>query len=138
MKKFVTTILALVYLTTSVGATIHWHYCMGKLISWGLTDRATGNCSYCGMPKSNHDNHARSGRNGCCKDEHKHIKLDKDQNLTGSAYKLPPLPLNIPATHPAPLTDTFVSAYTVIYPTSNAPPDPVKVPAFLRNRNFRI
>jgi hypothetical protein len=36
MKKFITAILAVLYLGTSSGATIHMHYCMGKLAEWGL------------------------------------------------------------------------------------------------------
>jgi hypothetical protein len=68
MKKALATILAVIYLSTSIGATVHFHYCMGKLASWGLTDQHSsavklytcpihseissdhpGNCSKCGM-----------------------------------------------------------------------------------------
>ncbi|MBK8522228.1 MAG: hypothetical protein IPL54_15650 [Chitinophagaceae bacterium] len=35
-EKFITAILAVLYLGTSSGATIHMHYCMGKLAEWGL------------------------------------------------------------------------------------------------------
>ncbi len=45
MKKVLTTILAFVYLSTSMGATIHLHYCMGKLASWSLIDHESKNCN---------------------------------------------------------------------------------------------
>ena len=51
MKKFLTSILAFLYLSTSMGATIHLHYCMGKLASWGLIDHERKNCAQCGMIK---------------------------------------------------------------------------------------
>jgi N6-adenosine-specific RNA methylase IME4 len=138
MKKFLTTILALIYLSASVGATIHWHYCMGKLISWGLTDRDGKNCSFCGMPKSNQANHCQIGKKGCCKDEHKHIKIDNDQNATESAHKLPVPPIDLLAVNLTPLPEDHVSAYAWVNPTTHAPPYLEKLPVFLRNRNVRI
>ena len=67
MKKFLTTILALVYLATSTGATIHLHYCMGRLFSWSLVDKDSKTCGQCGMPKSGKDAHCLSFKDGCCK-----------------------------------------------------------------------
>jgi len=83
MKKFLTTILAFLYLSTSMGATIHLHYCMGKLVSWGLLNNSSTKCSNCGMEKSNN-----SVDKGCCKDEVKQIKDDKDQKLTSNFTQL--------------------------------------------------
>lgn len=51
MKKFLVAILALLYLTTSTGATVHMHYCMGKLIDWGFTHSKKDSCENCGMSK---------------------------------------------------------------------------------------
>ena len=45
MKKLLITILALVYLTVSSGATVNLHYCMGKLMSWDLSLKATINAA---------------------------------------------------------------------------------------------
>ncbi|MBK6990321.1 MAG: hypothetical protein IPH34_00115 [Chitinophagaceae bacterium] len=36
MKKFITAILAVLYISTSTGAMVHMHYCMGQLADWGL------------------------------------------------------------------------------------------------------
>ena len=49
MKKVLAIILAFVYLTSSMGATVHLHYCMGKLASWSLIDHESKNCAECGM-----------------------------------------------------------------------------------------
>ena len=67
MKKFVTAILAVLYLGTSTGATVHMHYCMGKLADWGLGHNKSKTCGNCGMEKSEEKD------NGCCKDEHKFV-----------------------------------------------------------------
>jgi hypothetical protein len=82
MKRVVISILAIVYLTTSVGITLHYHYCMGKLVSWELRDETRSRCGKCGMvvkpgPVSNQ----------CCKDEYKHFKIDNDQNFSENIAK---------------------------------------------------
>ena len=81
MKKVLATILAFVYLSTSMGATIHLHYCMGKLASWGLIDHDSKNCTKCGMVKKTPGSHFMAAKMDCCRDEHKQIKTDKDQKL---------------------------------------------------------
>ena len=73
MKKLFSFILAIVYLTSSVGATVHLHYCMNKLVNWSLKDEG-GKCKNCGMEKDG----------GCCKDENKFVKNNLDQNLTST------------------------------------------------------
>lgn len=138
MKKFAITILALVYLTTSMGATVHLHYCMGKLFSWSLADTDNKTCGQCGMPKSGTGKHCVAIKGGCCKDTHTIVKLDKDQKATESAYQLFTLSFDSIADNLVNLPDNYVVSYIVGYPTTNAPPDPDKVPLFLRNCNFRI
>ena len=73
MKKLLIAIFALLYISTSTGATLHIHYCMGKLADWGLGHNNSKTCGECGMEKSEEKD------NGCCKDEHKFIKNDTDQ-----------------------------------------------------------
>ena len=77
MKRFCLAILAILYLTTSMGATIHLHYCMGELVECSLWNKNSSKCSKCGMEKN-----PESTDNGCCKDEHRHIKIEKDQKLS--------------------------------------------------------
>ena len=39
MKKAIVSILAVLYLCSSAGATVHLHYCMGKLVNWSWLTR---------------------------------------------------------------------------------------------------
>ena len=138
MKKFAATILAIIYLSTSMGATVHLHYCMGKLFSWSLTDKDSKNCGLCGMPKSGMSGHCITAKDGCCKDKHAHIQLDKDQKTTDAAYQFLNISfIAIPATTAA-FSDLYVVSYILGYPTTNAPPERDKVPVFIRNCTFRI
>lgn len=138
MKKILATILAFLYLATSMGATVHLHYCMGKLVSWGLHDHESKNCTFCGMPKKITHKHCITAAKNCCKDKHQQIKTDKDQKVSQfefQGYKFfPGLSLigysSLPGIH--------ISSLVVDYPTANAPPKIGKVPVFLLNRNFRI
>ena len=82
MKKFLVTILALVYITTSSGAVFHMHYCMGQLADWGLGHNQSKTCSKCGMAKSDEKD------NECCKDENKLIKNDSDQKAAEAGFQL--------------------------------------------------
>ena len=77
MKKILVSILAVFYLTSVVGATVHLHFCMDKLINWSLLKRDGDKCDKCGMKKDG----------GCCKDEHKFVKNNVDQNTTESAIQ---------------------------------------------------
>ncbi len=71
MRNFLVTILALVYLATTTGATLHMHYCMGKIYSVDLIKKE--GCSKCGM----------AANDGCCNDELKVIKVkDNHQSIT--------------------------------------------------------
>jgi hypothetical protein len=77
MKKTLVSILAIFYLSSSVGATIHLHYCMDKLINWSLLKGVGDKCDKCGMEKDG----------GCCKDEDKFIKNNADQNIAESVVQ---------------------------------------------------
>ena len=138
MKKFLLTILAFVYLTTSMGATVHLHYCMGKLFSWSLVDKDSKNCGECGMPKDGTSGRCMSFKGGCCKDSNAHFQLDKDQKTTEAAYTFCALSFAALPMATTILHDNQVASYITGYPTTNAPPEPDKVPAFIRNCNFRI
>ncbi len=77
MKKIIVAILALLYITTSTGATIHMHYCMGELADWGIGLNDSKTCGKCGMDKSDEKD------NGCCNDEQKQVKLETDHQKAG-------------------------------------------------------
>jgi hypothetical protein len=129
MKKLLVSILAIVYLTVSSGATLHMHYCMGKLMSWDLSQKQTSKCGTCGMEKAGHK--------GCCSDEHKTFKIEKDQKISISDFQYSP-----------DYTDAVTPGYTnlpfihtlsisIDSPTAHEPPRS-NTPIFVLNRNFRI
>jgi hypothetical protein len=138
MKKVFATILAVIYLSTSMGATVHLHYCMGKLFSWSLIDKDSKNCGQCGMLKGNMDGHCIAFKDGCCKDKHAHFQLDKDQKGAENAYQFLTHSFIALPTATTTLANLYVASYIAGYHTTNAPPGPDKVPLFIRNCTFRI
>ncbi len=135
MKRTLLTILAVFYLGISSGATLHFHYCMGELVSWGLDQQNKDTCGLCGMPKKTAKPKAKS----CCEDEKQQPKVDKSQkanvpvyefNAASSAVILPSsLFVNYKPEIPVKITREALS---------NAPPDGNKIPVFLKNCTYRI
>jgi len=131
MKKFVVAILAILYLSTSMGATLHFHYCMGKLVDWQLGNTKTHICGGCGMEKSD------SQVGGCCRDEVKVLKNSLDQKIAQPAFHL----LHNVTTVP----ETFnwyneISSSSIIeeYPICHAPPLNKSGELYILNCVFRI
>jgi len=132
MKKFITAILAILYLGTSSGATIHMHYCMGKLADWGLGHNKSKTCGECGMEKSDEKD------NGCCKDEHKFVKNDTDQKIAEAGFQMMQL---ISAALPVSFFEIHgnnISSLTEENPISHAPPRSGGVAVYIRNCTFLI
>jgi hypothetical protein len=91
MKKFLLFILTLAYITSSSGATIYIHQCMGKTIAWDLIENEGNSCAKCGMHKNApHD---------CCKDHVKVLKISNDQNLPNAYFSKIILHDALPADH---------------------------------------
>ncbi len=131
MKKLVAFILSFVYLAASTGATVHMHYCMDKLVDWSLTHNDSGTCSNCGMDKED-------AKEGCCKDEHKQIKLEADQKIADAAAAL--VHLALLSTTPGSHLFTFEPEASIAhdFPVSHAPPVSPGRAIYLRNCVFRI
>jgi len=132
VKKILVAILAIVYISTSVGATVHVHYCMGKMANWGFGQNEAKTCSKCGMEQSE-----KKG-NGCCKDENKFIKNNADQKTAAATLQMAhliavDLPVSIYAISIAGLTTV-----TEENPVSNAPPRSSGVAVYIRNCVFRL
>lgn len=128
MKKFIVAILAFSYLVTSIGATIHLHYCMDKLVTWTLSGSAEDDkCENCGMKKD--DN--------CCKDEKKVVKNTTDQKTTES----PILNLEVFTALISSFVSYEIDSYSSISSGVNAthaPPIKGNQEIYLRNCVFRI
>ena len=131
MKRFLVTILALVYLFTSTGATVHMHYCMGQLVNWGLWHgHSSGECDYCGMDKNQKDN--------CCKDEHKFIKNNNDQKIAEAAFTLlPSFSLGETATF-SEYTAPVIASVSETHLLPNAPPGTNGIAIYIIKCVFRI
>lgn len=115
MKKIFVAILAILYLSTSIGATIQLHYCMGKFVEATLSHKNNSICGRCGMEKT------PESTKGCCKDEYKQIKIDKDQKPSESEFKL-----NATVVELAPVNFNYLvfspSFSPVVFARINAPP----------------
>lgn len=132
MKRILLTILAVFYLGIASGATVHFHYCMGELVSWGLEKETDKICDLCGMPKS------EDKKNKCCKDVEKQAKVEKSQHASQTAYKFeqlsavliqPELTVTYQAPVPVKITREALS---------NAPPDGRVIPVYVKNCTYRI
>lgn len=132
MKKFLVLILSILYLGTSSGATLHMHYCMGKLVELGLWQKEDGKCGKCGMNKS-----AKADKN-CCKDQKQKVKGEKDQKLVSvSVNQILLSGEAVPASY-AVLPDVYVTSPVLENPQGNAPPRSRKVDYYILNCIFRI
>jgi len=107
---------------------------MGKLIGMGLLDKDANatTCSNCGMKKVDHNN------KNCCKDEHKLIKIEKDQKTTEAAYQMMQLYSGAVPSAFSGLPVILTSSLTKANPLSNAPPRTNEAAVYLRNCVFRI
>ncbi|MEP6594993.1 MAG: hypothetical protein ABJA71_03560 [Ginsengibacter sp.] len=130
MKKFIVSILAVFYLGSSIGASVHLHYCMDKLIGWSLEHSKNDRCNKCDMSK-------RQNGKGCCKDEYKQLKLQNDQKAAASYQTLQLSLVAIPA-HFFALTLVNLPSIAEENPLNHAPPGSENIPLYIRNRVFRI
>ena len=130
MKKIFVFILSILYLSTSVGATVHFHYCMDKLVKWGLAADEASICGKCGMHKDE--------SKGCCKDDHKQIKLQGEQKVANFFVSEFNCPVEVPLEPVAHYLVAYSSSLATNYPVSHAPPDKAVIPIYLHNCLFRI
>lgn len=77
VKKLTVLILALLYIVTTSGVTINMHYCMGEFVQMNFSHNKDNNCSNCGMKETE--------SKGCCENEQKILKIDKEQKVTIAA-----------------------------------------------------
>ncbi len=140
MKKFIAIILTFVYLTTSVGATVHFHYCMDKLVDWEIGQKRQENkaCTFCGMTKTTNDKHCGIESNGCCKDEQKQIKLHDDQKASEAPMNLTQIFIETKTPVFSNFSFQYISSITEVYPLTHAPPRTQDVALFVLNCDFRI
>lgn len=132
MKRLAIFLLLLLYVTVSSGFTVHLHYCMGELVESNLTHSDEPTCGGCGMEKDS------SSNDGCCKDEHKQVKVDQDKKLAEIASKAKQTLLDQTVLFAFIATENRLFETVHQLPFSNAPPRQLTVPHYLFQRNFRI
>jgi hypothetical protein len=112
-----------------MGATVQLHYCMNKFVGWSLGHNDNDNkCGECGM---------KYKKEGCCKDDHKHIKLKDDHQKSTVAHYIQLIAAPAIVAHffstaikPAPLQHYI--------PASNAPPNFPKERLYILHSIFLI
>ncbi len=128
MKKLIIVIIAVLYMGAATGATLHLHYCMNELVSLGLIKKESGQCTKCGM---------KEGKDCCCKDEQKLIKLSTDHKTSENTFHLYKLAPAIIIYFPD-FSFSKLSSVTEENPLSHAPPPGSGVALFILNCVFRI
>ena len=129
MKKVAVTILILLYSTTSIGATVRMHFCMGELILWTVnTKEKDDKCSKCDM----------KCEKGCCEEKSQVVKIDNDQKLAKAFFEFSKTNFHVAPTLYQQWQATIISFTVTDFPKANAPPDKGKVPLFVRNSAFLI
>ncbi len=141
MRRALTAILAVFYLCISTGVTLRAHFCMGEeqgtdfSLFGGAANEDGHTCDKCGMTKT------REG-NGCCKDEHKVVKLEQ-KHVPGSDVAVPLFAgfIALPVAHLSWDIPQHILAQRDHYTAAcNGPPIPRSsgTPIYLRVRNFRV
>lgn len=132
MKKFLAFILSIFYMGSSTGATFHMHYCMNELKKVQLWHGEAPKCDSC------KEGRKKACSRKCCRDEHKTVKLEKDQKATENLLHFTqPAVMPVPFAH-AGLAQTQLMSAIAAYPVSNAPPQNSKVHPHILFCTFRI
>lgn len=138
MKRFVTALLAMLYLVAGAGFTLRQHYCMGEHIGTVIAHPAdaadTHRCDRCGMEKKADDD------NGCCRDQFKTFKSAADHNtVSGLHLDGPALAAVLPQLPQVPEAPAYlpVQAQRPAAP-AHGPPAGYGPPRYLRLRCIRI
>lgn len=132
MKRILVTVLAFFYLGLSSGTTVHFHYCMDKLVDLGFSAPESAKCSLCGMMKK------ESAKKSCCKDDYKQAKVDHSQKpaqLNYDAQQVPAILLKMGIWEAQAFTLPLETGKAAL---RNAPPERQLIPVFIRNCTYRI
>ena len=131
MKKAAILILTILYITSASGATVNIHYCMGQFAGWELGHDDEQSCGSCGMDKQS------KGKEDCCRDEHKTLKVDDVHKMAESFVQLVQAPVII-TEHNNMHGSYIMRSGKKLLPSINAPPSLVPEHVYLVNRSIRI
>jgi hypothetical protein len=126
MKKFVVILVLFSYAVSVTGLTVSSFYCCGKLKSTKIVFASTGKKSCT----------SKMGSKKCCRYDESFFKV-KDNHVGASIEFVPDVPVaDIVYFDANTLLQKDYSSFITHY--SNAPPEGLQVPVFLRNCVFRI
>ncbi len=126
MKRFTVAILAIIYFTISTGMVINMHYCMGKLRSVNVDVLAKNLCG-CGKKESK----------GCCKTEHKLVKLEDNHKASVADFTLQQ-PVCLLQDAYSLINTPLINANCQAAYNNHSPPLLSQQDCYLRNCVFRI
>ncbi len=132
MKKIIAVILIFVYISTTTGANIHIHYCMGKIADWEFGRSEPKTCGECGMEKIDEQT------KGCCKDEYKFIKNDNDQKFSETGFQMVQLAFIAIPVQCYEILGNIIPTITEENPINHGPPLSNCIAIFILNRTFLI
>ncbi|MEO5944727.1 MAG: hypothetical protein ABIP30_13370 [Ferruginibacter sp.] len=127
MKKFILSIITILYLGVSSGFAMEIHYCMGKMAGVDFYKTETEKCSRCGM----------KAKKGCCNDEHKFYKLaDAHKTIVNDEQFKAPVVFIVPQY--AVFTKPVLLPVAINYSGNLSPPLDTGCAVYIRNCVFRI
>ena len=130
MKKVFAILLTVIYLVPVSGASVHFHYCMGKMQKWSIGyDNSKDDCSICGMTQ----------KKGCCEDQHHSIQTDKQYSVSSVSIAIPKIAIE-PLHHIEQFTSLNKTLHSISHSyLANAPPGRMQhIPIFIQNCSYRI
>ena len=129
VKKFLLSILTVMYMTVSSGIAMEIHYCMGEKAGVDFYEHSDDKCGRCGMKEEN--------KKGCCSDEHHFVKLDDSHQKANYNYDFSVGEIAI--NNPQPLWAAQVlPVQATTGPQINSPPDYLVPPARILHGVFRL
>lgn len=131
MKRILVAIIAILYLASTSGATINFHYCMGELVDANISSEKKEKCKKCGMPQK------KRASKACCEDTHKLVKVE--QGHEKGIFDMPSFVLDDVLVN---YTDSyqFVPITTIVQsnPATGPPLLASRVPLYIYHCHFNI
>ncbi len=131
MKKITVLLLILLYVGTSSGAVVRFHYCMGQLVKLGIGLSDKGGCTLCSSPK-------KTCEKSCCKDDYKLVKTDKSQKVYPNNFQFEQVAVVLYPKQTSFAVHVAIPVETGKASLSNAPPSVEDTHLFIRNCAYRI
>jgi hypothetical protein len=129
MRKFVVTLLLLLYMIPTFGVNVNVHYCGGELSSISIGAKSENPCT-CGSKKM---------KKNCCEDKTFSYEVDDNQAKTQECLLTFSNSFNLDVALPSSFEICYVCFPTIVSEYYfHHPPNNVKPPLYILNQVFRI